>query len=76
MTPLRYEHFVLLAALDGAVGGQLPNDKLPIKGMVAALLTRRGLAEWVRNPRGIGVALKITEAGKLEKENWQYALTP
>ena len=78
--PLRYEHFVLLNALADAKDGQLPFEKLPIKGMVAALLVRRNLAEWVRDPprasSSAAVALKITDAGLNKKSQFQDALTP
>lgn len=74
MARLRYDHFVLLDALEGP--GHLPCDKLPIKGMTAATLVRRNLAEWVRperQPHGKAIALRITDGGRDARRRWSDA---
>lgn len=74
--PLRQEHRVLLGAI---YKSPLKADELPIKGMVAALLVRRGFAEWIRpfyRRGGRAIALKITAKGRTEYDRIPALMEP
>jgi hypothetical protein len=67
MTPLRDEHYALLAVLYEEPGGVAMN-KLP-RGWTPNQLCRRDLAEWIRpdlRPAGAAIGLRITQAGRIE----------